>query len=182
MTDDLHPEEIEGQIMSKSEHQQIRRPSSTLTIDVEDWFYILDSPAAPRIEQWELLESRVEHNVDQILELLYDQDVLVTFFWLGWLVERHKSPLRRWRDAGHNFASHGYRYLLPYKVEPKCFKDDIERAKKVLKDTIGRSVYGFRTAGFDIKNDAKWAFDIIAEVGYKYDSSIFPTSRGHGGL
>lgn len=62
------------------------------------------------------------------------------------------------------------------------FKDDIERAKKVLEDIIGRSIYRFRTAGFGIKDDAKWAFDIIAEVGYNYDSSIFPAANGHGRL
>lgn len=150
-----------------------------LTVDVEDWFHILDSPVAPRIERWGPLESRVERNVDRILGLLNDFSIHATLFWLGWIAERHKSLLRRCFDEGHEIASHVYSHLLPYKVEPKYFKDDIERAKKVLEDTIGRSVYGFLTAGFGIKDDAKWAFDIIAEVGYKYDSSIFPTSRGH---
>ena len=52
----------------------------------------------------------------------------------------------------------------------------------MLEDIIGRSMYRFRTAGFGIKDDSKWAFDIIAEVGYNYDSSIFPAAHGHGRL
>ena len=56
------------------------------------------------------------------------------------------------------------------------------RCSKVLEDTIGHSVYGFQTAGFGIKDDAKWILDVIAEVGYEYDSSIFPAARGYGGL
>lgn len=155
---------------------------SCLTFDVEDWFHILDSPAAPRIEQWGQLESRVEHNLNRILGLLNDYSIHATFFWLGWIAERHKSILRRCFDEGHEIASHGYGHLLPYKIGPECFKDDIERGKKVMEDTIGCPVYGFRATGFGIRDDTKWAFDVIAGAGHKYDSSIFPAARGHGGM
>lgn len=163
--------------MSILEKQPDGKLLSCLTIDVEDWFHILDSLAAPRIEQWGSLESRVESSVDRILGLLDDYSIHATFFWLGWLAERHKSLLRRCCNAGHEIASHGYHHVLPHKVGPELFKDDIDRTKKILEDIIGKQVLGFRVAGFGIKENIRWAFNIIKEVGYEYDSSVFLARR-----
>ncbi len=154
---------------------------NSLTIDVEDWFHILDSPAVPNIEQWSNLESRIKGNVEKILIMLDSFSVRATFFWLGWAAERHKDILQQCCKAGHEIASHGYAHVLAYKVGKEGFKHDIEWGKKVLEDITGSDIKGFRAAGFGIKDDTKWAFDIIKEVGYEYDSSIFPSTRGHGG-
>lgn len=151
---------------------------NVLSIDVEDWFHILNDRAVPKAEHWGSLESRIERNIDQILELLHNQGIRATFFWLGWLAERNKSLLRRCYDEGHEIASHSYNHVLPWKVGAEGFKDDITRAKKILEDIIGEEVRGFRTAGFGITDHAKWAFDVIAEVGYEYDSSIAPPALG----
>lgn len=155
---------------------------NSLTIDVEDWFHILDSPAAPSIEQWAKLESRIEDNVEKMLAMLDSFSVKSTFFWLGWAAERHKSLVRRCYEAGHEIASHGYGHVLAYEVGKENFKNDIERGKKILEDIIGTQVLGFRAAGFGIKDNTKWAFDMIKEAGFQYDSSIFPSTRGHGGM
>lgn len=53
---------------------------NALTIDVEDWFNILDSSAVPSIEQWDSLESRVEKNMESILEILDAHSIQATFF------------------------------------------------------------------------------------------------------
>ena len=127
----------------------------------------------PTIEYWRLLEYRVERNLDKILELLHNQSVRATSFWLGWLAEKHKSLLRRCCNAGHEIASHGYSHVLPDEVGPKLFKDDIDRAKKTLEDIIGKQITGFRAAGFGINKSTRWAFDVIKEVGYEYDTSVF---------
>ena len=160
-----------------------KKPTSghnIFSIDVEDWFHILNSPAVPRIEHWGSLEPRVERNIDRILELLHNHGVHATFFWLGWLAEKHKSLLRRCCEVGHEIASHSYSHLLPNEVGPELFKDDIDRAKKTLEDIIGKQVTGFRVAGFGIKKSTRWAFDVIKEVGYEYDTSVFPATREYG--
>jgi len=86
------------------------------------------------------------------------------------------------RDAGHEIASHGYAHILAYKVGPNAFREDITLAKDILENTIGDQVRGFRAPGFGITKKAPWAFDVIKESGYQYDSSVFPASRGHGGI
>lgn len=155
---------------------------NSFTVDIEDWFHILDSPAAPDIEQWFELESRIHGNVEKILTMLDSFCVKATLFWLGWAAERHKNLVRRCYDAGHEIASHGYGHVLAYKVGREAFREDITRGKKILEDIIGERVLGFRAAGFGITDEATWAFEVIKRSGYAYDSSIFPASRGHGGL
>lgn len=155
---------------------------SCLTIDVEEWFHILDSPAVPGIEHWSSLETRVERNMESIFALLDTFSVKATFFWLGWIAERHKGLVRKCQDAGHEVASHGYAHVLAYEVGREAFCRDITRAKTILEDITGEPVRGFRAPGFSITNKAPWAFEIIKKVGYEYDSSIFPAVRGHGGI
>lgn len=155
---------------------------SCMTIDVEDWFHILDSPAVPTIEHWPHLESRIERNLENLLVLLDSLSAKVTFFWLGWLAERHRDLVCKCQDAGHEIASHGYAHVLAYKVGTKKFRQDITQGKLILEDITGEQVRGFRAAGFGITEKAPWAFDVIKDVGYEYDSSVFPASRGHGGI
>lgn len=155
---------------------------SCLTVDVEDWFHILDSPAVPRIDAWSSLESRVERNVNALLELFDSYSVKATFFWLGWIAERHKNLVRKCMEAGHEIACHGYAHVLAYEVGPDGFREDILRARNTIEDITGEPVRGFRAPGFGITKKAPWAFDIISEAGYQYDSSVFPATHGHGGL
>lgn len=155
---------------------------SCLTIDVEDWFHILDSPATPKIARWPSLESRIERNLDVLLAMLDSFSVKVTFFWLGWLAERHPNLVRACQEAGHEIASHGYAHVLAYEVGPAAFRQDITRARLLLEDITGETIRGFRAPGFGITSKAPWAFDVIKEAGYQYDSSVFPASRAHGGI
>jgi polysaccharide deacetylase family protein (PEP-CTERM system associated) len=72
--------------------------------------------------------------------------------------------------------------VLAYEVGPEAFREDIVRAKKVLEDLTGEEVTGFRAPGFSVRDDSRWLFDAVAEAGYRYDASVFPTHHGHGGL
>jgi polysaccharide deacetylase family protein (PEP-CTERM system associated) len=168
--------------MPKSDSAPASELRSCLTIDVEDWFHILDSPATPSITRWPSLESRIERNLDILLAMLDSFSVKVTFFWLGWLAERHPNLVRACHDAGHEIASHGYAHVLAYEVGPAAFRQDITRAKLLLEDMTGETIRGFRAPGFSITSRAPWAFDVIKEAGYQYDSSVFPASRAHGGI
>jgi len=153
-----------------------------LTVDVEDWFHVLDSAAVPGMAEWHRLECRVHQNLERLLELLRDNGVQATFFWLGWVAERHPVLVRACQQAGHEVASHGYGHVLAYQVGRERFREDVLRAKGVLEDITGHSVAGFRAAGFGITGEAQWAFGVIREAGHEYDASVFPARRGHGGM
>jgi len=156
--------------------------AATMTVDVEDWYHVLDTPVAPSMASWSEMESRIEPNVDRLLELFATWNLKGTFFWLGWIAERNPGLLHRCHGQGHEVASHGYAHILPYRAGPKAFGQDIDRAKKKLEDMIGEEVKGFRAPGFGIREASSWAFDVIGTTGYKYDASVFPASRSHGGV
>ena len=153
-----------------------------ITVDVEDWFHILDNPAVPALNRWDCLESRIERNVNIILESLNKYGVKATFFWLGWVAERNKKLVELCKQEGHEIASHGYAHLVISDTIQENFKKDILHSKKVLEDIIGEQVLGFRASGFSITADTRWAFDVIKEIGFAYDSSVFPAAHGHGGI
>jgi len=156
--------------------------ANALTIDVEEWFHILDYEDAPDPESWEGLESRVALGTDRILAILAEADVRATFFFLGWVAERQPGLARRVAAAGHEIATHGHRHRLVYKGTPAEFREDARRARGVLEDQTGVAVQGYRAAGFSITEATPWAFDVLAEEGFRYDSSVFPAKRAHGGL
>ncbi len=157
-------------------------PPDALTIDVEDWFHILDLDGAPRIEDWANLPSRVEKNFQSLLGILAEREVRATCFFLGWVAERFPHLVREAAAAGHEIASHGYAHELIYEQGEDRFFADIQRSKAILEDTSGSPVLGYRAPGFSIVKETPWALGKLAEAGFRYDTSIFPGARGHGGL
>ena len=155
---------------------------SIMSVDVEDWFHILDVPSAPPLEEWGELPSRVDSNLARLLDLFDERDVKVTCFFLGWVAEHHKAAVLDAAGRGHEIASHGYSHRLVYEMDPADFLQDAIRSKKLLEDIAGRPVWGYRSAGFSTTLETPWFFDKLMEAGYKYDSSVFPAPRQHGGL
>ena len=153
-----------------------------LTIDVEEWFHILDDPAVPAFAEWAGLESRLQQNIDKILSILDEHKVKATMFWLGWATQKHPALVRRCADEGHEIACHGYRHILAYESGREKLREDIRRGKKVIENIIGQEVVGFRTAGFGTTADTPWLFEEIRDAGFLYDSSVFSAERGHGGI
>jgi polysaccharide deacetylase family protein (PEP-CTERM system associated) len=152
------------------------------SIDVEDWYHIMDLPTAPKLERWGGLPSRVEDNFIRLLDMLDERGVKATCFFLGWVAERFPSVVRQAVARGHEIASHGYAHELIYEMSPEPFLADIRRAKALLEDLAGRPVDGYRAPGFSVTAQTPWFFEQLARAGYRYSSSIFPTTRLHGGF
>lgn len=152
------------------------------SVDVEDWFHILDLPSTPDLNKWDSLPSRVERNFLRLLEVFEERGAHVTCFFLGWVAERFPHLVREAVRHGHEIASHGYAHRLVYQMTPEAFAQDAMRSKAILEDLCGRPVWGYRSAGFSVIHGAEWFFDKLIEAGYIYDSSVFPVSRGHGGM
>jgi len=156
--------------------------TSIFSVDVEDWFHILDVPSAPAISEWSSLPSRVEKNFSKLLDIFSEHDVQVTCFVLGWIAERFPHLVKEASARGHEIASHGYGHCLVYEQSREDFYRDVHRARLLLEDIAAAPVLGYRAPGFSTTADTPWFFDMLAEAGYQYDSSVFPASRGHGGM
>ena len=50
----------------------------------------------------------------------------------------------------------------------------MDRAKKLIEDISGRQVLGHRPPAFSVKSNMTWAFEVLLQTGFKYESSIYP--------
>ncbi len=156
--------------------------TNALTIDVEDYFQVSAfAPYIPRRE-WETRECRVERNMEVILDLLDAHDAKATFFTLGWIAERHPEVVRRIVQHGHELASHGFGHYRATEQGREVFAADIKLARILLEDKAGVAVQGYRAPSFSVGADNLWAFDCIAEAGYRYSSSVYPIRHDHYGM
>ena len=148
--------------------------TNALSVDVEEYYHGMEFEAALPGEQRGSLPSRVEGSVDQVLALLADHNARATFFTVGQVAEAHPEMVRRMDCAGHEVACHSYRHELVYRQSPEEFRADIRRAKAVLEDLTGKAVIGYRAPNYSIQIGQQWAYDILLEEGFRYDSSVYP--------
>ena len=153
-----------------------------ITFDIEDWFHILDHPETANPSSWNKFESRIDHGICLILDLMDKHELKATFFCLGWIAEKHPHIIKRIDAAGHHIGTHSYYHQLAYEQTEDEYRKDLSDSIKILSDLTGKEIDAYRAPGFSIKESNLWAFDVMAEEGIKYDSSVFPANRAHGGL
>jgi polysaccharide deacetylase family protein (PEP-CTERM system associated) len=152
-----------------------------LSVDVEDWFQVGAFEKVIDRNDWNGLVTRVECNCEAILQLFDDAGVKGTFFTLGWVAERHPALMRRIAGQGHEIASHGWDHERVFRLGLTNFAADIIRARKVIEDASGCAVTGYRAPSFSIDARTPWAFEVLAEQGYAYSSSVAPIAHDHYG-
>jgi polysaccharide deacetylase family protein (PEP-CTERM system associated) len=156
--------------------------TNALTVDVEDYFHVAAlAPSIPR-DSWGSRESRVVGNTRRLLSLFEQFDVKGTFFVLGWVAERYPELIRDIATDGHEIACHGYSHRLVYEQSPEEFREETVRSKNLLEDITGAQVLGYRAASYSVVRDSLWALDILVELGFTYDSSIFPVHHDRYGI
>ena len=154
---------------------------NALTIDVEDYFQVSAFEGTIARSQWDSLPCRIERNVERILELLDEHHAQATFFTLGWIAERYPALVRRIGASGHEVASHGFSHFRSSDQTAEAFSTDIRKAKVLLEDLCGTEVLGYRAPSFSVGPRNPWAFECIANAGYRYSSSVYPIRHDHYG-
>ncbi len=149
-------------------------PINVLTVDLEEWFCASAFDGVISRDAWPQLESRVERPTRQLLEIFDRHSVKATFFVLGWVAERHPALIAAVAERGHEIASHGHGHCLISRQSPAEFHDDVAGSLRVLRQITGRPCHGYRAPSFSLRRDMVWAWRILAELGIRYDSSIFP--------
>jgi polysaccharide deacetylase family protein (PEP-CTERM system associated) len=153
-----------------------------LSVDVEDWFHILDVHSSPDISEWDGLPGRIERNFMRMLDIFSENKVKITCFFLGWVAQKYPHLVKEAQSRGHEIASHGFSHKLVYEMGMDTFYEDARESRALLQDMTGDDVLGYRCAGFSVTEETPWFFDCLKRAGYKYDSSMFPSKRGHGGM
>lgn len=156
--------------------------TNALTVDVEDYFHVSAFSEHIDRNQWARMDCRVENNTHNLLSMFDEAGVRATFFVLGWVAERYPSLVKEIDNRGHEVACHGYSHELVYRQTPEVFRDESLRSKSELEDIVQKPVNGYRAASYSITPKSTWALDILAELGFRYDSSIFPVRHDRYGM
>jgi polysaccharide deacetylase family protein (PEP-CTERM system associated) len=147
---------------------------NAFTVDVEDYFQVSAFEGLFPRTSWEDQPWRVEASTQRLLETLEKFGVTGTFFTLGWVAERHPELIRRIVSAGHELASHGYDHTRVTELNPTSFRADVSKTKSILEDIGGVEIKGYRAPTFSFRKDNEWAYQILADTGHLYSSSIAP--------
>lgn len=153
-----------------------------MTIDVEDYFQVSAFENLVSPDQWDGMAPRVEANTDRLLQLFDDHNTTATFFMLGWVAERFPQLVQRIVEQGHELASHGIMHQRASSQSRDEFKADAGGAKRLLEDLSGKQVLGYRAPSFSFTKENLWVYDVLAEEGYVYSSSVYPVVHDHYGI
>lgn len=152
-----------------------------LTFDIEEWFHLLDFDATRTESEWDKYDVRIYENVDRILDILEATNTQATFFIIGWIAKKYPDVVKK-ISSKYQIGSHTMNHQLVWQQSPQEFRTDVESSIKLLQDITGGPIECFRAPGFSIRESESWAFDILANLGIKYDCSIFPSHHAHGGM
>ncbi len=152
------------------------------TVDVEDYFQVAAFDKIVPVSSWGEYESRVENNTLRLLDVLSRYNVRATFFVVGWIAERYPSLIKRIHSRGHEIACHSYLHQKIYTLSPQSFREDTQKAKDILEQIVGNKILGYRAPTYTITKKTLWALDILEELGFSYDSSIFPITHDNYGI
>lgn len=152
-----------------------------LTFDIEEWFHLLDHASTESEKQWEAFPVRIYENTDRIFDILKPRRQRATFFVIGWVARQYPEVVKRIHASGHDIGFHTDMHSLIHRQTPGQFREDLRAGTGHIEQLTGEKVRSFRAPGFSLTESCNWAFDILAEAGIEYDSSVFPAGHAHGG-
>jgi polysaccharide deacetylase family protein (PEP-CTERM system associated) len=153
-----------------------------LSVDLEEHFQVSNFERLIERSAWDDQPSRVADSTRRLLDLFDETGSRATFFVLGWVAERQPALVREIADRGHEIACHGYGHEIVYEIGPGRFREDLRRARAAIEDAVGVQVEGYRAPSFSITERSLWALEILAEEGFRFDSSIFPVRHYRYGI
>jgi polysaccharide deacetylase family protein (PEP-CTERM system associated) len=148
------------------------------TVDVEEWYQGIPIPRTA----WVSAERRLAQGLDALLEALEETHTRATFFVLGPVAKEYPQVVERIAKGGHEIGCHGWSHDLVYRMGPDRFRSETQRAMNCISDITGRPTTAYRAAYFSVTNASLWALEILASLGFRYDSSIFPVRNWRYGI
>ncbi len=156
--------------------------TNAFSVDVEEYFQVEAFKTVIDRKSWESRQERVEASTERVLQVLDSANVHATFFVLGWVANRYPGLVRRIHSGGHEIASHGYGHESVHGQSRVAFREDVRRARDILEDCIGSRVRGFRAPTFSVSAGNWWVYEVLAEEGYDYSSSVYPIAHDLYGM
>jgi len=151
------------------------RPALALSFDFEDWTQLVRRRLGSA--NWDRPGAALERQMQVVFGLLDDLDANATFFLLGMTAARYPALVERIAARGDEIACHGYAHARVYEQTPDEFWRDVAESVELIERLTGRRPVGYRAPAFSINVDTPWAYEILAELGFAYDSSLYDSPR-----
>jgi polysaccharide deacetylase family protein (PEP-CTERM system associated) len=146
-----------------------------LSFDFEDWHQLVHRSMGHT--DWDSRGQALERQTAAIFELLEELGAKATFFLLGLTAERYPDLVRAIAAKGHDLACHGYEHRRVSTQSRDEFRGDVERCAELVAQLAGKRPVGYRAPAFSITRETPWAYDVLAELGFRYDSSQYDSPR-----
>jgi len=153
-----------------------------ISVDVEEYFHPTELAKCVRPDDWATLPSLVEPEARRILDIFDRHHVTGTFFVLGWVAQRNPGLIREIASRGHEIACHSFSHRLVYDLTPAEFRDDTRRAVEAIQQACGVTPRAYRAPSYSITQRSLWALEVLVELGFTHDSSIYPIEHDRYGI
>ena len=148
-----------------------RKPTGTVQVDVDELWVYYESIGRAAPAQ---LTARVyQEGIPRLLALFAAYDIRATFFVCGRDLPAQAGSLREMLRQGHEVANHSTWHRTGFARLSRAEKHaDIATTHVLIEAACGQAPVGFKSPGFSFAADQ---LQVLAELGYRYDSSILPT-------
>jgi len=153
---------------------------NVFSVDVEDYFHPTEVGFKP--EDWADIAPRIDVGTNFLLDLLAEHQSRATFFVLGWVAEKHPGLVRRIAEAGHEIGCHSSRHRLVFDLTPQEFREDTQQAMRSIEAACGVRPKIYRAPSYSIVAGSLWALEVLADLGFTHDSSIYPIVHDRYGI
>lgn len=159
-----------------------RSTSLVLSFDVEE-HHRIEAAAGLSVEPSLRAEyaRRMETTTRSLLDLLAEYQTKATFYIVGEIARDRPDLIAAVARAGHEVGSHSWEHQCVHRLSPAEFREDTRKSKDALEQAAGTAVVGYRAPTFSIGRRTPWAIDVLAELGFRYDSSIYPVRHDRYG-
>ena len=129
-------------------------------------------------EGWESFPGYLNTVVPRFLEFFHQRNTKITVFVVGQdaAMKRNRQVLKSIADAGHEIGNHSFSHepwLHLYSHEELV--SDFQKSEDAIFEATGKRTTGFRGPGFSCSREV---LGQLADRGYVYDGSTFPTFLG----
>jgi polysaccharide deacetylase family protein (PEP-CTERM system associated) len=149
-----------------------------LSVDFEDWHQLVRRRVGA--SDWEQPGPALGRQTDVLLDRFDELGVRATFFVLGLAARAHPHLIEQVVERGHEIGCHGDRHQLVHGQTQPEFAADLQAACRTIESLTGRRPAGYRAPAFSITHDCRWAYDVLVDEGFEYDSSQHDSPRIRG--
>ncbi|HNS03302.1 MAG TPA: polysaccharide deacetylase family protein [Anaerolineae bacterium] len=148
-----------------------RKPIGTIQVDVDELWVYYESigrrpPPGSRAQVY-------QEGIPRLLALFERFAIRATFFVCGWDAPAQAAWLAEMLRQGHEVANHTTWHRTGFARLSRAEKRaDIATTHHLIAAACGQAPVGFKSPGFSFAADQ---LAVLADLGYRYDSSILPT-------